>query len=342
MRGRTSSLFKALMLLAVSVLTIVSLIHYGLVQPEILSLSFQTGARWLCLAAALHVVAQVCALFRYIFILHSLSIPVNYKSVATASFVGTAAGQWLPGSMAFVEALRIGILLSSFDKNHPSQLSFSFESLGRLAIAGFCDRAMGMALFLMSGGSILVGFGFLWGVGALLLGLVLALLPLLLPNRSIQKLGLAIQRTSSQKSPGRIRQLILSVCQVLQTYQKVRILPRDFFGAILFSSLSNLLLVLSYGLYARSIGFEMPYFNIAAVLPFIGIASLIPMGFGGIGGYQVAAVGLFHLFALNPSSVATNSLLQGTMALLIQTALGFLFLGFSFDQVRRTLVLNKK
>jgi uncharacterized membrane protein YbhN (UPF0104 family) len=73
------------------------------------------------------------------------------------------------------------------------------------------------------------------------------------------------------------------------------------------------------------------------VFPFLAIAQLLPIGFAGIGGHQLVAVALFQAFSLEASGVATVSLVQGLVSLILNTVVGVFFFQTSAHQVKAIL-----
>ena len=50
---------------------------------------------------------------RYFSLLRIFKINTDFHNVTAATFVSNGIGQWLPGSMAFIEVIRIGLMLGA-------------------------------------------------------------------------------------------------------------------------------------------------------------------------------------------------------------------------------------
>jgi uncharacterized membrane protein YbhN (UPF0104 family) len=315
---------KVLLLVSASVVSIALMLHFDLVDTVALKSAFNTGLPFLAAAAFCHTAGQATGFVRYRQFLRIYGLPNEIKTVASANFVGTAIGQWLPGSLAVVDALRVGMMFGS--QNTPESEPTSKPSLGRLALAGFWDRLMGLSTF-FGIGSLLLLFHILQqdapspllvglAVGSLLLGIQLVFLPWMLSKFS----GFEFRNKFIWKVQSLLATPPPSLHSIVQP--------------LLLSLASNLLLTLSYVFCARAIGLSIPFVAAAAALPILGLIGILPLGFGGIGGYQVAAIGLFQIFALEAASVGSASLLQSALALSLNSLTGLIFIQISFHQFR--------
>ncbi len=378
-RRLRKSLIQSAVLACVGLAFLVLLIRLEWIDVSMLAKAVENNAHWILLSGLAQVVGLTFALFRYRSLLRANGVEVKLPAVTNATAVGTALGQWLPGAMTLIEALRIGLMFGAHNVQNLSQQAESpdsaakspsapsrIEVVGKLALVGFLDRLVGLSVFLATGGLILAFLSTTpiehmttaatwedqmtpsssWNTQQLLLGISLvslfaSLSLMLIPGVATSKKVLALMqrvRDWSARHNSRMVQRVLGAAMALAlSMTQSRIRYRSLLLPLLLSLFSNLCFVLNYKFCALALGADIHVLHIAGVIPFIGLASLLPLGFGGIGGYQLVAVALFQPFGVDPTSIASTSLLQGTVVLLTQSLVGLFFLRSSLPQVRAIL-----
>ncbi len=324
---------------------------------DILS-AFNKRPSILVFLALVQVFAVFVMMIRYALLLKVLGIKAPLKQVSSATFVSTAVGQWAPGSLAVVEVLRVGLMIGSQSTQSDSSKSAS-ETVGikaRLAIASFADRLIGFL------GILFVGFVFslvlfvktaqsgpsavgLNGVGFLLLssGLgtcALISMPFLVRSKLLRRLEhrLRIHGPRSQSFLARSWNTFLRHFETFRhNIDAGSRHPLRLVGPLLLSMLSLLLSSLSLYLAAQAIGESLDFFQIVSAFPLIALSGLLPLGFAGIGGYQLIMATIFGLFAVSPSVVASSGVLQSAVALVVNTVIGLLFARVCSQQIKSIL-----
>ena len=114
-----------------------------------------------------------------------------------------------------------------------------------------------------------------------------------------------------------------------------------FLTPVLFSTVSLVTSSLSLYFASHATGETIGVFATLAAFPVIAISQLLPIGFGGMGGYQLVAVAVFGVFGMNAASVSSASLLQNGLFLMQNTLLGLLFAHLSASQIRAILQARK-
>jgi uncharacterized membrane protein YbhN (UPF0104 family) len=94
-----------------------------------------------------------------------------------------------------------------------------------------------------------------------------------------------------------------------------------------------------YALYLCSVasGQSVPLLAALATFPVIAVAGLLPLGFAGLGGYQLIAVAVFGILGVPSNAVSSASVLQNAMQLVVNTTLGIAHLHHSGALVKKIL-----
>ncbi|MBM3382012.1 MAG: flippase-like domain-containing protein [Betaproteobacteria bacterium] len=347
MKALVRSLF--LLLLAVAFLAIMQ--RLGLLRWSDIVAAFAAHPKTIVGVCLTQAFCAVIMMIRYWKLLNLFGVNTPLVQASAATFVSTALGQWFPGSLAVVEVLRIGLMFGN-DPQRPLESTGSGAGLkAKLAIVSLVDRLVGfLGILLMgfvfsgyllsqvisTGGSELTGVVFLMvtsGLGAL----ALAALPLLVRWKAVRlfcRKWLDRPRAPEQRA-GRLFFAVLRQLEPLRhDIEAGTRHPSRLFWPILLS-IANLLAA-SAVLYlaARALSVHLDFFQIVCVFPIISVASLLPLGFAGIGGYQLIMATVFGIFAVSPSVVASAGVLQSALGLFINTVLGLLFLRVSAGQLR--------
>jgi uncharacterized membrane protein YbhN (UPF0104 family) len=358
---------KSLAFLALAAVIVFAMVRFELINLESLRSAFVNGRHWISLSFGLCLLATVVNLWRYKRLLNLLGVNVPFRGAAAATSVSLFIGQWLPGSMAISEMVRLGLMMGASrmsmqngaSQNNPLDPAASLVAgpRARIFVSSFLDRACGLTVF-MSVGTVACAIALLGAAstgtvapheltilgGMLLFGTFGAAALLCLPWLAKHPATLrALERHNERwsSSSGKAGQLVGRVIAALKKITAPMADPaftyQGFLGALAISLMSSLSLVGLFWCCSKAVGFEMSYLQVAAVFPFLAIAQLLPIGFGGIGGHQLVAIALFQAFSLNPTGVATASLLAGVVPLVLNAAVGMLFLPTSAGQVRAIL-----
>lgn len=361
---------KMIVLIVASAITLYMMNQHGLLNIGDVLGAFKQGSRWVLLAIVLQFGLSLGMLFRYKYILHKFGIDVHFPQVAAATFVSNAVGQWAPGSMAVIEVIRVGLMLGA-DKHLRSKGKVTLANAGgseprnissRLAVASLFDRLVGFFSILAAGAvasalilafkasqgeasqnGVLASLTLFSTCGALAIGLLPWLARLGMLERGLQSAvaGCAIRRSQAPVFTRWIFGVGERFCLQLQSLRTVVASGSSdisaFFMPTIISLVSLIMACLALYCAGQAIGADISLPAILASFPVIAIASLLPIGFGGMGGYQLVAVAVFGVFGLSAASVSSASLLQNGLLLLQNTVLGMLFAQLSASQIRAIL-----
>lgn len=357
-------ILKALAFVSLAVAIVFAMIKFGLIDVTSLMVAFDHGKPWLALAFSLGLISALINLWRYMRILRLMDVDIPFRGAAAATSVSLFVGQWLPGSMAVSEMVRLGLMMGAgkIHSNTGSAAPAGERSLvtsvkARIFVASFLDRACGLILFLTVG-TVACALSLVTATQSAslaaheltILGMLLCFgiagaatllsLPWLSKHAAVLR-TLESQAERWQQHAGKLgrplAKIILTVRKITEPMADESFTYGGFYRALAISSLSSLLLVGGFFTCSRAVGFDMSYVQIAAVFPFLAIAQLLPIGFAGIGGHQLVAVALFQAFSLEASGVATVSLVQGLVSLILNTVVGVFFLQTSAHQVKAIL-----
>lgn len=358
---------RLIVFVLLSAVTLYLMYRYGFLDFSYIVDAFQHGKRWVLAAFCAQIVLAVCGVMRYRSLLQVFHVNTKLSHVSAASLVSTAVGQWAPGSLAVMELLRVGLMIGA-DK-HAVQQGFQnsaelakFGVRARITAASLFDRLLGFCLILAMGS--VVSFFLLFsesltaqrehlllalGVGSAFGAIFILALPTLSRSRwpSVQIVRLLVQLRKSRQQP-----LILKFYRILfKFFKKLNALkrtiahaprhPKSYLLPMLWSigvSLSS-----CFALFFSSFAIDRPisFLAILAVFPVQAVSTLLPIGFAGVGGQQLVAVALFDIFSLDAASVASASLLQNIIYILVNTVLGLLFAHLSATQIRAIFARNQ-
>jgi uncharacterized membrane protein YbhN (UPF0104 family) len=337
--------------LGVSVLLVMN--HYGLFAFASVARAFHTGWPWILAVIGTQVALAFLLMFRYGVFVGLVGVRVDFPHLASANFVSNAVGQWAPGALAVTEVLRMSLMLGA----ERAQGRALEQNGSRLALASLFDRLNGFFTMLVLGGvstllvvSRLVGEGRPW-TDARVTGLValavfslsgafaIIMLPFVARSAVVHAAldtlqvrfkgaatGAATGADGTATGPASRAARIVGRAQSLLRMlgDGVALLPQFLWPL----TLSAICMALScMGLYfaAFATGGELPLFAVVSTFSIIAISTLFPLGFGGLGGYQLVAVGVFGLFGVAPAVVSSASVLQSALMLTVNTLLGALY-----------------
>lgn len=363
------SAIKAVILLTFSFGLLAFMNQAGLLDVKEVFRALQRDKALIATTALLQVVLVFVLVVRYFLVTRVCGITAPFSQVMAATFVSAAVGQWAPGSLAVTEFLRVGLMLGSRGSS-VSVVTTAGESSSsvptQLAVASLFDRLLGFFTILSTGFVACSLILFLKGqagvpekttnwpllilAGCSLSGAVLiALLPALSNATIVRRLVTALEggcgRHIGAGVVGQLAKIGKSVfAQVASILDTVTLGAREparfalpFFLSVLCVFLSSFTLYLS----AFAVGGEIRLAAIVAAFPVIALSALLPISFGGMGGQQLVAVAVFHVFDLDATTVSSASLLQNGLLLAVNTFLGILFAQLSIGQIR-SIVLRRR
>lgn len=347
--------FRTLLLLALCVGFLYLMQRFGLLRVADILAAFEKRPSTLLLLAAVQALTAFLMMIRYGALLHVLGIKAPLKQISSATFVSTAVGQWAPGSLAVVEVLRVGLMFGSHS-NNPSTLASTGADVGikaRLAIASFADRLIGFLGILITGFVFSVYIfiispspqsvrEFFSGSGLLLFSsglgvLALSALPFAARLKVVRQahLKLKVGGTIGGTIGGRTWNSALRHIETLRHNVDAGTRhPLRLVRPLLLSMASLLLTSCSLYLSALAIGQSLNFLQIVCAYPLISLSAILPLGFAGIGGYQIIMASIFGLFSVSPAIVASSGVLQSAVVLVVNTIIGLFYARVSSQQIR--------
>ncbi len=345
------AILRSLLLLVVAFVFLSVMQKLGLLRWSDIVAAFIAHPKTILGVCLVQAFCAVVMMVRYWKLLNLFGVSTPLSQASSATFVSTALGQWFPGSMAVVEVLRIGLM---FGNDPQRSLNSSGSGAGlkaKLAIVSLVDRLVGFLGILLMGfvfaGYLLVqvvatdsseisGVLFLMttsGLGAA----TLFALPLFVRWKPVRLLC----RRFSEKQYGsgtRVRAVFAAIARQLEPLrhdiEAGTRHPSRLAWPIVLSFVNLLAASAALYLAARALSVHLDFFQIVCVFPIISVASLLPLGFAGIGGYQLIMATVFGIFSVSPAVVASAGVLQSALGLFVNTLLGLMFLKVSSSQIR--------
>lgn len=346
---------RSLILLLLCSSFLVIMYRFGFLRFADIISAFEKRPSTLLFVAFVQLSTAVVMLLRYRALLSFLGLSASFKQMSAATFVSNAVGQWAPGSLAVVEVLRIGLMIGSQTSQLPTVMNRG-ETAGvkaRLALASFADRALGFL------GILLTGFVFSLFLlffqegrvnnpqsNAGLIFLVVTsgcgsasiiALPFLARLKVLRHFG----RSFRLHGPMAHRTLGLMWNRFLGYVETMRHNidagsrhPQHLVKPLFLSVISLLLTSLSLYLAASALGESLSFLQIVCAYPLISLSTLLPLGFAGIGGYQLVMASIFALFSVSPAVVASSGVLQSALLLVVNTLVGACFAGVCAGQIK--------
>ncbi len=354
----------ALMIFSAFILYLMS--QWGLLKIGDIVLAFQHGKQWIFVIVVTQLLLSFLLLFRYVCLLKVFKVDVHLQQASAATFVSNAVGQWAPGALAVIEFIRMGLM---FGAKHKSDASLNSErSLKmRLAATSLFDRLLGFFTMLATGGicsAVLLALK--WNeeikTGHLIALVLLTLFSLsgavfigLLPWMARWKLTTHVLKLLSESHDSlaqndsfkfKMMRVISKVSLKLETLRLEIVLGSQNLPDLILPILASLgcLAASSLSVYFASCatGDRIELGAIFATYPIVAISTLLPIGFGGMGGQQLVAVAIFGIFNLSGSAVASASLLQNGLLLIENTLLGLLYAHLSAGQIKAIMTRRRE
>ncbi|NBO37218.1 UPF0104 family protein [bacterium] len=350
------TLSRSLILFALAAGFLLLMQHFGLLRWASIVSAFREQPMLISQLVCIQVVGACVLVFRYWMILSVFGIRSSFRQITSATFVSSAVGQWAPGSLAIVELLRVGLMLGSHTSNSTSQTSGQEAGLkARLALVSLVDRMVGFF------GILLMGFMFsgylflrmtmsestvvdsaarqgvlmLWiGAGVGCVGLLS--LPFLARLRSLRRLSQSLTGNASRR-PKSVQLIARNIEAIRHNIEAGTRHPIRLFVPVALSMGSMLLACATLSMSARILASSLDFFQVVCVFPLNALAGLLPLGFAGIGGYQLVMASIFGIFSVSPAVVASAGVLQSALSLLVNSLLGLLFARVCSGQIRAIL-----
>jgi len=290
--------------------------------------------------ALLQVMNYVGIGFRYKSILKILGLEKKTRHAVSATLVSNALGQWLPGSVAFVEILRVGF---SLKVNQGNQLTphekFSF------AMASLFDRIIGLFMTLLLGSVITFYFvisapdkhasSYFILLCVFIINLSLCLmimaLPLIAGSKSMQHILAQGERFFLRVLSGsKPRKIVMGLFHKLNDL--IKIFSENgknyklFLVPMSISLFSVFCFTLGMHLSWIALGSRIPFYETLALISSLFLIGSLPISVGGIGAPQFLAAILYGAFGASPSLAASAQLLLTAVTLVTISFVGLLYL----------------
>jgi uncharacterized protein (TIRG00374 family) len=345
---------RSLLLITCAALILWLMGRANLIDFTLIMQAITNSKGFVLLTIAIQTIIFILLMWRYVLTVRAFKVRVPTKDMAAATFVSVAIGQWAPGAMAIMEVIRMGLM---FGTNRNSATESGVKP--RLIAASLYDRLIGFMVILfigflssmfliakqLSGNALFADLLPLIGLAAFSLVGTAAIIamPFLARISASKKLLLALHKyfggtNFSYKIWPQLLQRILSQLENLRHVLAAGDANlTTFLSPSLVSLVGSILMSVTTYTAALAVGTPIPLMAILASFPVIAIASLIPMGFAGMGGYQLVTIAVLHVFGVDAKVAASANLLQTALSLLTSTALGLLYLRPSIGQMRALL-----
>ncbi len=377
-------IFKSSILILISCIIIYLMSKHNFLELSSLKSAFIHNKKIIYLIFLLQIFACFIMTLRYFSLLKIFKINVDLKNVTAATFVSNGLGLWMPGSMAFIEIIRIGLMMGAghktivnsttqgenlpectFDKcseqntliiQNREQLSFR----SRLTTVSLFDRLIGLWAMLFIGffiiGSLILHsynhfrsqYEYIGMISLFILTLLLLVCITLLPyiskktflRRVFSRLERVFLIIFKHGFLNRILKKIFSeINSILDTIAIGSKSSIHFIPPLLFSFISVFIQAFSVYYSAIAISNAIPFSAILATVSILSIATLFPIGFGGIGGVQLVAAFSMSFFGVMPQSAASAQLLQTALNLFAVSFAGLFFSQLSWKQLQSVMKL---
>lgn len=303
-----------------------NLLHFDLIKSAF------AHSMWLILGiAALQIFNYLSMSLRYQVILKILNFNQKFKNVLAVTFIGNGLGQWLPGSLAFIEVIRVGLITKAMNKNQ----STSSQDVGYLAIASLFDRLIGLFIGLFIGTWISIYFLCTLkndDIGNFLLLLfvsgfnismcfVILLLPLFAGSKLMQHFlargeRICLRFVSHQKFHTMIIAFFHKTNGLIRFFAKNGQNYKLFFIPMGLSLCSFLGFALSLQVASYALGATLPFLVTLTSVAILSLVTALPISVGGIGIPQLITAILFGAFGANSAQAASAQFLQTGITLI--------------------------
>ena len=327
------------------------LIHSFFLHPKIIFLVF-------FLQVALCFMASI----RYFTILKLFHFKVGFFNVTSSTFIGNALGQWLPGSLAFIEMIRYVLMMGATRKFNEDSVQANRKT--RLMGATLFDRCLGLFVMFVFGffSSLSIIYqGFIHGISFdrnMILILILCvlsffalvamiLLPFLMMSAVFKKtsqniFSFFLKFIFSQKRKDFWMRQGYRLALFLNTisFQDKKI--KDFLIPLFISFVCLIFMNLSTYYCAMAAGNFIPFSAIFSTVALVSLSTLLPLGIGGVGGFQLVAAFIYSIFSVDAKTAAHAQILQNLMNLFSLTTVTLFFLKNGFSHLKELRKWNRE
>lgn len=358
---KKKNLFKISILLVVTAAFLFFMTKSGILDFHLFVSSFQNHKILILSVIFIQILNCFFMAFRYQYLLRIFKIQVGFFNGLSATVVSNSIGLWLPGSMAFIEVIRIGLMLGA--SKHVIPVREELSQRAKLTAVSLFDRLIGLFVMLVFGGGTacyalfsskqrfslhLDQNGALIGIAifSFLSAFSIAILPVFAKSVLFRKILGRLERIflflfKNGFLNKLFRKLFYEIFALLDAVVIGSKQISHFFIPIVFSCCCFLLMSLGTYFCAIAISGSIPFLAIFATLSILSLASLLPIGIAGIGGIQLVAAMIMMVFGVDPKTAASAQFLQTAINLLSVSALGFFFLKLTINQVRAILKTGK-
>lgn len=321
-----------LAMLAISVAFFFCMRTFGLLHVREAASAFRDRSGWVVAGAIAQLGVLVLGIVRLGVLLSLFGLQVPMGRIGASTIVSQAIGQYLPGSMAATEVIRVGLLLGFADRGVNV---VDADLSARLMLASVLDRVLGLGAMLVLGGVTGLGSLILVGYPSQRPGIVLAIAALSLAGGCFM-LAMPFAGRFWRRLPeagtwptggtSRLARLLrrlhgLFRAWVLHAEYAARA-PGKLALAVILGAASLPVSCLTMWLPAVRGATPVPFWPLVAVVPLLSLATVLPLGLAGFGSQQaITALGL-AAFGVSSSAVITASLVQNVVALLVQSVAG--------------------
>lgn len=358
------NLFRIASLMSLGGFVLWLMSRYGLIDFSLIAKAFLHGWEYVALISVALLIMYVLLMFRYVSVARAFGIRCSTREMMAATFVSVAVGQWAPGSLAVMEMIRLTLMFGA-DKKAGMQ-----GAKAALVVASLYDRLIGFFVYLVMGfvGSIIL-LCYRLGLFSFFLSSSATDATAMNSGEGMLKVITALAIVSMAGASAILAMPFVArspaVCRVWSGLGSILLkragashFPWPFLASMhtsaeklrsalsegaskLFSFATPVMLTLVVGVtnylafFWSSKGMEhpIPFLAIVVLMPIMGLAQLLPLGFAGMGGYQLVTALLFGLLSADPKAAASANLLQNALGLAVSTLLGLWFIKVSYHQL---------
>jgi uncharacterized membrane protein YbhN (UPF0104 family) len=361
---------RFLLLIGTSALILYILVVYGLIDFSSLVAAYRERKEWVALCVCTQALALYLMVLRYHALLRIFGLEMNREQVKAATFISSAIGQWMPASPAVIEILRVGLLVGGNRKDVNTLstgggLSATSRLASRLTAISLLDRAAGLWGMLLMGAIaatgililgnqslepsshyLLVAFTGLSWVVVLVAGIAAVVRQKTVAGSLLDRIFELLRRKADCATGIRLvvwKKLHAFFGLLLALYndwQESREMRAAWLPVAALSLAMAVLTGLSLYFSSVAIGGTISIDAIFIVTPVLAISMFFPIGLGGIGGVQVFAVLLFSAFGVKPTFVASATLLQQALDLIVKAVFGLIYFQMNAAQIRLILAFR--
>ena len=295
---------KIILLLTVSISIILYMLNQNLINLVTFKIIFSQNIPTVIFCLFLNLISIMTVNFRFFLILKKYNIFINYTTLISINSISNFFSQIFPGNLFFAESFKILFLTKKV-----KQIGWIYYTF-----LTFIDKSIGLSImFFLS--SILIFFNSTvqFQKGLIYLSIIFLIISIVLLN--LHKI-LSILKKEKKKFTYRIG------------------------NEVFVSILASLTFTLSYYLIFKLNNFQGTFFDVAALMPFITISFLLPIGIAGIGGQQIAAISIFYFFEKNLQVIGNGSLMFAIILLISNSLLGIIFVIQDYNSIFKLFKKN--